>query len=179
MLQNEKRKLAGPQFPHLYMEGQPPFAGRRQGSTWLIRGTQFPRVTLKPPQYSAAILKKHFNKKYYQLGISVFTSKYNRTDSRSSAHMVSKLTAREKHMFKAILGLKWTDKCYQLPTTIQPTKPQSRKITHQGEIQSHNFLSSVLNRCQTPGENEGLASSEHVQKKQTASRPPLATSRDR
>lgn len=68
--------------------------------------------------------------------------------------MVSKLTASGKHTFRAILGHKWTDRHYQPPTTVQPTKPQSRKMTHGGEIQSHNFLSSVLNRCQTPGGHE-------------------------
>lgn len=36
--------------------------------------------------------------KHYQLGISVFTSRYNRTERRSSAHMVSKFTAREKRV---------------------------------------------------------------------------------
>ena len=124
--------------------------------------------------------------KYYQLGISVFTSKYNRTDSRSSAHMVSKLTASGKHTFRAILGHKRTDRRYQLPT-VQPTKPQSRKMAHRGEIQSHNFLSSVLNRCQTSGGNECLVSWEHVQKtassKQTTpcypSPPPPPQSQDR
>lgn len=129
-----------------------------QGRYLAPTGRSASRVIPEPPQCSAAILKKVIltKKKYYQLGISVFTSKYNRTDSRSSAHMVSKLTASGKHTFRAILGRKWTDRRYQLPTTVQPTKPQSRKMTHRGEIQSHNFLSSVLNRCQTPGGNECL-----------------------
>lgn len=88
--------------------------------------------------------------------------------------MVSKLTASRKQTFRAVLGHKRTDRRYQLPTA-QPTKPQSRKTAHRGESQSHSFLSSVLNRCQTPGGNECLVSWNMCRKQHAPSRPPLAS----
>lgn len=85
--------------------------------------------------------------------------------------MVSKLTAGGgKHMFEAIMR-----PVFQLPPIIQPTKAQSSKTTHQGEVPLHNFLYRVLNYCHIWEGNECLAFSEHVQKEEIPSRLPLAT----